>query len=237
MVVHRGPAGGRAYGPLESEDGTRRFEIEALRPAKDHFVARLAGVADRNAAEKLTNIKLYVPRDRLPPIEDDDTFYHADLIGLAAVTPDGAALGTVTAVHNFGAGDIIEIAPADGGDAAAAAVHRRGGAGRWTSQARRIVVVPPTVLEPSDRPMWRATVLTIFPEMFPGPLGVEPRRQGAGRGPLVARRRTTSAAHATDRHRTVDDTPAGGGPGMVMKADVLARAIDARAGATAARAC
>ena len=61
-----------AYGPLESEDGTRRFEIEALRPAKDHFVARLAGVADRDAAEKLTNIKLYVPRDRLPPIEDDE---------------------------------------------------------------------------------------------------------------------------------------------------------------------
>ena len=90
-----------AYGPLESEDGTRRFTIEALRPAKDHFVARLAGVADRDAAEKLTNIKLYVSRDRLPPIEDDETFYHADLVGLAAVTPDGAPLGTVTAIHQF----------------------------------------------------------------------------------------------------------------------------------------
>ena len=54
-------------------------------PAKDHFVARLAGVADRDAAEKLTNLKLYVSRDRLPPIEDDETFYHADLVGLAAV--------------------------------------------------------------------------------------------------------------------------------------------------------
>jgi len=106
-----------AYGPLESEDGTRRFEIEALRPAKDHFVARLAGVPDRDAAEKLTNIKLYVSRDRLPPIEDDGTFYHADLIGLAAVTPDGAALGTVTAIHNFGAGDLVEIKPAGGGEA------------------------------------------------------------------------------------------------------------------------
>jgi len=98
-----------AYGPLESEDGTQRFEIEALRPAKDHFVARLAGVPDRDAAEKLTNIKLYVSRDRLPPIEDDGTFYHADLIGLAAVTPDGAALGTVTAIHNFGAGDLVFV--------------------------------------------------------------------------------------------------------------------------------
>jgi 16S rRNA processing protein RimM len=102
-----------SYGPLESEDGRQRFEIEALRPAKDHFVARLAGVADRNAAEQLTNVKLYVSRDRLPPAEDGE-FYHADLIGLAAVTPDGAPLGSVTAVHNFGAGDILEIKPASG---------------------------------------------------------------------------------------------------------------------------
>jgi len=110
------PAAVTGYGPLESEDGTRRFEIEALRPAKDHFVARLAGVADRDAAEKLTNIKLYVPRDRLPPVEDDGTFYHADLVGLAAVTPDGAALGTVTAILNFGAGDLVEIKPEGGGE-------------------------------------------------------------------------------------------------------------------------
>ncbi len=105
-----------AYGPLESEDGTRRFTIEALRPAKDHFVARLAGVADRDAAEKLVNIKLYVSRDKLPPIEDGETFYHADLVGLAAVTPDGAPLGTVTAILNFGAGDLVEIKPQGGGE-------------------------------------------------------------------------------------------------------------------------
>ena len=111
------PSDVTSYGPLESEDGARRFEIEALRPAKDHFVARLKGVADRDAAEALTNIRLYVPRDRLPPTEDDETFYHADLIGLAAVTEGGAPLGTVTAVHNFGAGDVIEIAPAGGGEA------------------------------------------------------------------------------------------------------------------------
>ena len=103
------------YGPLETEDG-RVVQIESLRRAKDHFVAKFAGVADRSAAEQLTNIKLYVSRDRLPPVEDDETFYHADLIGLSAVTPDGAALGTVTAVHNFGAGDLVEIKPADGGE-------------------------------------------------------------------------------------------------------------------------
>jgi 16S rRNA processing protein RimM len=110
------PAAVAGYGPLESEDGARRFTIEALRPAKDHFVARLSGVADRDAAEKLTHLKLYVSRDRLPPIEDDDTYYHADLIGLAAVTADGSALGTVTAVHNFGAGDLVEIKPHGGGE-------------------------------------------------------------------------------------------------------------------------
>ena len=59
------------YGPLESEDRKQRFKIEALRPAKDHFVARLSGVADRNAAEKLTNVKLYVPRDVLPDIDEE----------------------------------------------------------------------------------------------------------------------------------------------------------------------
>ena len=105
-----------AYGPLESEDGTRRFEVEDLRPAKDHFVARLSGVDDRDAAERLTNVKLYVPRDRLPPVEEEETYYHADLIGLVAVTPDGAALGTVTAILNFGAGDVVEIKPAGGGE-------------------------------------------------------------------------------------------------------------------------
>jgi 16S rRNA processing protein RimM len=110
------PTAVAGYGALESEDGAQRFIIEALRPAKDHFVARLSGVADRDAAEKLTHLTLYVSRDRLPPIEDDDTYYHADLVGLLAVTPDGTALGTVTAVHNFGAGDLLEIKPHGGGE-------------------------------------------------------------------------------------------------------------------------
>ena len=103
------------YGPLESKDGTRRFEIASMRAAKDHFVARLKGIDDRNAAETLRNVDLYVPRQRLPAIDEDDTFYIADLVGLDAVTADSAALGKVTAVHNFGAGDIIEIAPTSGG--------------------------------------------------------------------------------------------------------------------------
>ena len=107
------PLGVAAYGPLESEDGKRRFEIESVRPAKDMLVARLKGVADRNAAEALKNVRLYVARERLPDAGDDE-FYHTDLVGLAAVSPRGEAIGTVKAVHNFGAGDLLEIAPADG---------------------------------------------------------------------------------------------------------------------------
>jgi 16S rRNA processing protein RimM len=103
------------YGPLETQDGERRLQIESLRPAKDCLIARFEGVADRAQAEALRNFELFVPRERLPAIEEDDTFYVSDLVGLDAVASDGNLLGTVTAVHNFGAGDIIEIAPRAGG--------------------------------------------------------------------------------------------------------------------------
>lgn len=96
------------YGPLETEDG-RVLEIESLRPAKDHFVATLSGIRDRDAAAQLANAKLYVPRERLPDIAAPDEFYHADLIGLAVVDRAGRRLGSVVAIHNFGAGDLIEV--------------------------------------------------------------------------------------------------------------------------------
>jgi 16S rRNA processing protein RimM len=102
------------YGPLESEDGARRFEIASARPAKDVLVVQIKGVDDRTAAEALKNLRLYVPRERLDPPADDE-FYHADLIGLIAVAPDGSTVGKVVAVPNFGAGDLIEIAPMSGG--------------------------------------------------------------------------------------------------------------------------
>jgi 16S rRNA processing protein RimM len=102
-----------SYGPLETEDG-RVFEIESLRPAKHAFVAKLSGIADRDSAERLANTKLYVSRERLPEPAEVDEFYHADLIGLRAVDYAGRERGTVVAVHNFGAGDLIELKPADG---------------------------------------------------------------------------------------------------------------------------
>jgi 16S rRNA processing protein RimM len=108
------PMAVKDYGQLDSEDGARSFEIETLRPAKGHLVVRFRGVNDRNAAEQLTNLRLFVPRDRLAPT-DADEFYHADLIGLSAVGTDGKEIGTVVAIHDFGAGDILELRPAAGG--------------------------------------------------------------------------------------------------------------------------
>jgi 16S rRNA processing protein RimM len=109
------PAAVVDYGPFETADG-RMIEVEALRPAKDFFVARLKGVADRTAAEELRNVELFVPRARLPAPTDGDEFYHADLVGLAVVDTTGAALGSVVALHNFGAGDIIEVRRAESRD-------------------------------------------------------------------------------------------------------------------------
>ena len=102
------------YGHLSDETGTRKFEIERLRPLKeDMVVARVKGLADRDAAGALTGVSLFVARDKLPP-PDEDEFYVADLVGLSAVSPDGETIGIVKNVLNFGAGDILEIAPASG---------------------------------------------------------------------------------------------------------------------------
>jgi 16S rRNA processing protein RimM len=109
------PAAVMDYAPFETADG-RVIEVEALRPAKEFFVARLKGIADRDAAERLRNVELFVPRVRLPAPADADEFYHADLIGLAVVDAAGAPLGSVVALHNFGAGDLIEVRRVDGGD-------------------------------------------------------------------------------------------------------------------------
>jgi 16S rRNA processing protein RimM len=108
------PAAIADYGPLEDEAGMRLFEIESLRITAKALTARLKGVESRDQAEALTGTRLFVPRSRLPEREEDE-WYHSDLIGLAALAPDGATIGTVIAVHNFGAGDLLEIGPPGGG--------------------------------------------------------------------------------------------------------------------------
>jgi 16S rRNA processing protein RimM len=95
------------YGPLVDETG-RRFALRRIGAGKGVLIARLSGVDDRNRAEALRGLRLYLPRAALPPAAADE-FYHADLIGLAAVLGDGTAIGRVRAVHDFGAGDTLEI--------------------------------------------------------------------------------------------------------------------------------
>jgi 16S rRNA processing protein RimM len=107
------PLAVKRYGPLQTKDGARQFEVTHVREAKGHLVATLKGIATREEAERLNGVELYVAREKLPAT-DEDEYYHADLIGLAAVNAAGELLGRVIAIHNFGAGDIIEVAPANG---------------------------------------------------------------------------------------------------------------------------
>jgi 16S rRNA processing protein RimM len=99
-----------AYGPLSDKRGARSFVIRIVRVTPKGVVARLEGVGDRTAAEALKGVELYVDRDRLPAAAEGE-FYHADLIGLTAVDPQGRAIGDIVAVPNYGAGDLLEIRP------------------------------------------------------------------------------------------------------------------------------
>lgn len=106
-----------AYGALTDADGARQLKIVALRSLKENvFIARLEGVLTREAAQALNNTELYVRRDALPSPEEEE-FYHADLIGLAAKDATGKSIGQITHVLNFGGGDILEITPMGGGEA------------------------------------------------------------------------------------------------------------------------
>jgi 16S rRNA processing protein RimM len=97
-----------AYGPLTDQSGARHLELRLVGTAKGVLIARLSGVEDRNRAEALRGLRLYLPRTALPEPEDEE-YYHADLIGLDAVLADGTLIGQVRAVHDFGAGDTLEI--------------------------------------------------------------------------------------------------------------------------------
>ena len=101
------------YGPLEDEKGERRFALRLMGSGNGVLIAAISGIEDRDRAEALRGLRLYLPRAALPP-PDEEEYYHADLIGLAAVNAANEPLGRVAAIHNFGAGDIIEIAPPQG---------------------------------------------------------------------------------------------------------------------------
>lgn len=103
-----------AYGPLNDKAGTRNFSLTVTGAAKGVLLARIDGVNDRTGAEALRGVELWVERSKLPDAEDDE-FYHADLVGLAAVREDGSKFGAVRALHDFGAGEMIEFDLEDGG--------------------------------------------------------------------------------------------------------------------------
>lgn len=138
------------YGPLTDKSGKKTFTLLNLRPqGKDMLVVRLKDVDDRDSAQALNGVELYLARDKLPA-PDPEEFYLADLEGLRAETAAGKPIGRVVALRNFGAGDILEIAPASGGDtlmypftkAVAPIIDLAGG---------RIVVEPPTETEGENK--------------------------------------------------------------------------------------
>lgn len=97
-----------AYGPLDSENGARTFELKVIRTTPKGVIAHVTGIDDRTAAETLKGTSLYVDRTRLPA-PDEGEFYHADLIGLRAEDEQGRMVGTIVAVQNYGAGDLLEL--------------------------------------------------------------------------------------------------------------------------------
>jgi 16S rRNA processing protein RimM len=140
---------GEAHGPENETRGERQLTLKVVGHAKGQVVAQADGIADRDTAEALKGMRLYVARARLPEAEEDE-YYHADLIGLAAEGIDGAPLGTVRAVADYGAGDLIEI-ERDGGQtvlvpftrAIVPVVDLKGG---------RIVIDPPEGLFEGEAP-------------------------------------------------------------------------------------
>lgn len=134
-----------AYGPLEDETGAKRVEIERVRATPKALIACIKGVTTREGAEALNGTKLYLSRAALPE-RGEDEWYVADLVGLAAVDPEGTPLGTVVAVHNFGASDIIEVAPASGGETLLVA-FTEAAVPEVDIENGRLVLVPPEILE------------------------------------------------------------------------------------------
>jgi len=103
------------YGPLYDKTGSQTYDLQVTGQAKGQLTARMKGINDRTAAEKLRGLQLFIPRDILPAPQDDE-FYFSDLIGLRAEDLEGNALGTIRSVDNFGAGDVLEIGGGVPGD-------------------------------------------------------------------------------------------------------------------------
>lgn len=104
------------YGPLDTDRPGLTITLSKLRLHKTVVVAQIKGIADRTAADNLNGVNLFIDRDKLPAPSDEDDFYHADLIGLEARLDSGVTIGQVSALPNFGAGDLLEVRDSQSGD-------------------------------------------------------------------------------------------------------------------------
>ena len=136
------------YRVLLREDGTKALTVTSARVVKDGIIVRAPEVPDRNVAEALRGLRLHVPRDALPEPEEDE-YYLADLIGLAAVHADGAPAGSIKAVHDFGAGDLLELDPGDG-RATVLIPFTREAVPEVNIAEGRVVVDPPAEVDGAD---------------------------------------------------------------------------------------
>jgi 16S rRNA processing protein RimM len=137
------PAAVASYGPLTDEAGQRRFVVQLQSPVKEAWIAQIDGISDRDAAEAVRGTRLYVERAALPAT-DEDEFYHTDLLGLRAERVGGDLLGTVTAVHDFGAGTMLEVRLVCG--RTVAVPFTRAAVPAVDIPAGRLVVDPPAAL-------------------------------------------------------------------------------------------
>jgi len=138
------------YGPLSNEAGDRQYRVTIIRALKGGFAVRLGGVKTREAADALKGTRLYVSRSALPELPDDE-YYYSDLIGLTALDTGGAVLGKVKAVQDYGAGDILEVQPNNGG-ASLLFPFTRDAVPTVDLAGGRVIVDPPAGLLPLDDP-------------------------------------------------------------------------------------
>ncbi len=135
-----------SYGPLFNEAGDKEFVLKDIRVVKKGVIAKVKGVRYRDEAEALKGTELFVPRDVLPEDDDEDSFYHIDLIGLPVFDVDGGALGEVLAVPNFGAGDLVEVKLAETGKTIFVP-FTKDCVPEVDISGRRVVVAPPELVE------------------------------------------------------------------------------------------
>lgn len=129
------------YGPLTNEDGSKSFDLRITRAVKGGFAARIKDIRFKDQADALRGVALYVNRAALPGLPDDE-FYYSDLVGLDVIDTGGAKLGRVTAVHDHGAGDMLEI-KGNGIKGAALLPFTSANVPTVDLEAKRIIVDPP----------------------------------------------------------------------------------------------